>query len=89
MKHAMIDGTAVSSMADIHAALAQELAFPDWYGGNLDALHDCLTALREEATITLVYGEMLMETLGPAYARLCRVLSDSAAENPYLNIQLE
>ena len=24
-------------------ALQRDLAFPDWFGGNLDALHDCLT----------------------------------------------
>lgn len=24
-------------------ALRRDLAFPDWFGGNLDALHDCLT----------------------------------------------
>lgn len=24
-------------------ALKRDLAFPDWFGGNLDALHDCLT----------------------------------------------
>ena len=39
MKFAIIDGRTVTSMADVHAALAQQLAFPEWYGGNLDALH--------------------------------------------------
>jgi RNAse (barnase) inhibitor barstar len=24
-------------------ALQRDLVFPDWFGGNLDALHDCLT----------------------------------------------
>ena len=45
MKFAIIDGSTVTSMADVHAALAQQLAFPEWYGGNLDALHDCFTDL--------------------------------------------
>ena len=26
-------------------AVSRDLAFPDWFGGNLDALHDCLTDL--------------------------------------------
>lgn len=26
-------------------ALSRDLAFPEWFGGNLDALHDCLTDL--------------------------------------------
>src|SRR5438876_1591342 len=31
--------------ADMHAALAAELAFPDYYGRNLNALNDCLSDL--------------------------------------------
>lgn len=88
MRIAIIDGSAVTSMADIHTALAWQLSFPAWYGGNLDALHDCLTDLHEETVVSLVHGETLLETLGPAYTRLCRVLSDSAEENPYLTVQL-
>lgn len=26
-------------------AMSRDLGFPDWFGGNLDALHDCLTDL--------------------------------------------
>lgn len=88
MRIAIIDGSAITSMTDIHAALAQQLSFPAWYGGNLDALHDCLTDLHEETMVSLVHGEALQDTLGPAYTRLCRVLSDSAEENPYLSVQL-
>ncbi|MBO2517594.1 MAG: hypothetical protein CW338_10070, partial [Clostridiales bacterium] len=29
----------------IHAALKDALHFPDWYGKNLDALHDMLTEM--------------------------------------------
>ena len=88
MRIAIIDGSAITSMTDIHAALAQQLSFPAWYGGNLDALHDCLTGLHQETVVSLIHGEALQETLGPAYTRLCRVLSDSAEENPYLTVQL-
>ena len=88
MKFAILDGNSVTSMEDIHQSLAQQLDFPAWYGGNLDALHDCLSDLHEETTISLVHGEALLETLGPAYGRLCRVLSDSAEENPYLKLHL-
>ena len=88
MNHVLIDGSADSSMADIHAMLARELEFPAWYGNNLDALHDCLTALTEETGIYILHADALMATLGPAYTRLCRVLTDSAEENPYLQIQI-
>ena len=88
MKQVIINGAAVTSMADIHRILAEELAFPEWYGGNLDALHDCLTEIHEETAIAILQPESLLETLGSGYARLCRVLTDSAEENPYLTIQL-
>ena len=88
MKFAIIDGNAVTSMEDIHKLLAQQLEFPEWYGGNLDALHDCLTDLHEEADVSIVHSEALLETLGPAYVRLSRVLSDAADENPYLKLHL-
>ena len=88
MKFAVIDGNSVASMEDIHRTLAQQLAFPEWYGGNLDALHDCLTDLHEETDLSIVHPEALLETLGPAYVRLTRVLSDAAEENPYLKLHL-
>lgn len=88
MKQVTINGAAVASMADIHRILAEELAFPEWYGNNLDALHDCLTEIGEETAITVLQPEALLETLGSGYTRLCRVLADSAEENPYLTVQL-
>ena len=88
MKFASIDGISVTSMEDIHNILAQQLEFPAWYGGNLDALHDCLTELHEETDLSIIHPEALLETLDPAYVRLCRVLSDAAEENPYLKLHL-
>ena len=88
MREIVIDGRAVRSMEDIHSRLKTELSFPHWYGNNLDALHDCLTELAGETCIEIFRPELLAETLGSGYVRLCRVLSDSAEENPYLQIQL-
>lgn len=88
MKFAIIDGNSVTSMEDIHASLARQLEFPEWYGGNLDALHDCLTDFHEDVDVSIVHPEALFETLGNAYVRLTRVLSDAAEENPYLKLHL-
>ena len=88
MKFAIIDGNTVASMEDVHKTLAQQLNFPEWYGGNLDALHDCLTDLHDDVDVSVVHADTLLETLGPAYVRLCRVLSDVAEENPYLKLHL-
>ena len=88
MKYAMIEGAAVGSMDRLHRLLAEQLDFPAWYGGNLDALYDCLTDLTEETTVILFHSQAVAETLGAGYDRFCRVLKDAAAENPKLHIQL-
>ena len=88
MRYAIIEGAAVGSMDRLHRLLAEQLDFPDWYGGNLDALYDCLTDLTEETTVILFHSQALAETLGTAYTRFCRVLTDAAAENPRLDIHI-
>ena len=88
MRYAIIEGAAVGSMARLHRLLAEQLDFPDWYGGNLDALYDCLTDLTEETSTILLHSQALTETLGTSYGRFCRVLTDAAAENPNLHIQI-
>lgn len=40
-----IDLAAVRSKQELLDAIARELAFPDWFGSNWDALEDCLTDL--------------------------------------------
>jgi ribonuclease inhibitor len=66
------------SMDAIHAQLARELAFPDWYGKNLDALHDCLTERKDPVEFTLLHPE--------ERPVLVRVLKDAAEENPNICI---
>lgn len=39
-----LDGTEIKSIEQLHALLKAELQFPEYYGENLNALWDCLTA---------------------------------------------
>ena len=84
MREITINCAEIRSVADLHGLLAEELAFPAWYGGNLDALHDCLTAICEETRITFLH----FPALPFPSAGLLRVLRDSEQENPHLEISL-
>ena len=56
----VLDLSAVESAEDLHREIARCLAFPAWYGGNLDALHDCLTDLSEPSELVLRGGNPLL-----------------------------
>lgn len=86
MKNVTIEASEVYCIEDIHKLLAEELEFPDYYGMNLDALHDCLGDISEETSITVMGAELLYEQLGTGYEKLMRVLNDSAVENDFLYI---
>ena len=87
MRIAILDGDAISTVEELHAALARELDLPKWYGGNLDALYDCLTDLDEETILRVVHPEALEEKLGQTARGLWRVLSDAEAETSWLQVE--
>ena len=86
MKEVFLRGGELQSMAEVHRVFAECLRFPDWYGGNLDALHDLLTAENEEVRIVLWEEELLRDALGARYRALRRVLTDSAEENDRISL---
>lgn len=77
-KRFIIDLTSVKSAAGLHAALRRALPLPDYYGDNLDALHDVLTEFG--ATWTLIFR-------GTPPAGLREVCEDSVEETPGLVVQ--
>ena len=85
MRTVYLDCRACSDRSVFHKALACALEFPKWYGGNLDALYDCLTGLKQETCLQL----RGMTALGDYGIRLRRCLQDAAAENPKLQLQME
>ncbi|MGN0687152.1 MAG: barstar family protein [Oscillospiraceae bacterium] len=81
-----LDCTAISDKQALHSALAQGLCFPDWYGGNLDALYDCLTGITDETHITISDEQALAEKLGSYAASFTKVILRAAADNEKLSI---
>ncbi|WP_145146969.1 barstar family protein [Paenibacillus xylanexedens] len=47
MNTVILDGVDFASSAELHQQLKEKLALPDFYGGSLDALWDCLTGTIE------------------------------------------
>lgn len=83
---AIIDGNEIGDRDALHDALARQLALPDWYGRNLDALYDCLTDLREPSEIRLTNTAALFDHLGGYAGRFLAALHDACGENPRLRL---
>ena len=89
MKHITLDCRGFVPRSELHRILGEALSFPDHYGNNLDALHDCLTSLPNETELVLQHWEAAAEGLGRYAIGLKRVLEDSQEENPRLKIIFE
>ena len=76
-----LDARRMNRKKEAHIYLKEQLGFPDYYGNNLDALHDCLTDLRD-AQVEFEH----MEEAGEYFAKVYRVFRDAARENPELTL---
>ena len=55
-KKYLIDFNNVKNHQDIHLIITSSLGFPDYYGCNLDALHECLTEMLVEKCYIEIRG---------------------------------
>ena len=85
----VLDSGSVGNRETLHHVLAAGLQFPDWYGGNLDALHDCLTEINQPTELVIRGSDTLETALGSYAAAFRRVLTDSAAQNDALTVTWE
>jgi hypothetical protein len=64
MKKIKLDFNKIVSIEDLHKELKEKMGFPEFYGGNVNALIDCLSAMRypdeEMSKITLGNEEVLL-----------------------------
>lgn len=78
---AYVDGWNHQSKAEFLVAVGDALAFPDWYGANLDAFADCLNDHPRGSTVLLWDGWATMARAEPrAFADILEI----AAERAYL-----
>jgi len=90
MKEVRIIGARCMSQETLHAFIAKKLGFPDYYGGNLAALADCLSELGEPTRITFAIGENDIEPGMQAYLlRFVQVCAREALANENLSLVIE
>ena len=54
MQTVCLDGSLYHTPAQVHEALARMLALPAYYGGNADALNDCLSERRQPVSLWIM-----------------------------------
>lgn len=88
MKEIIIDGSAVFTSPDLHEVLANALAFPAYYGKNLDALYDCLTEICEDTHLELRNWHHIEFHLKDYSGKAVYVFHCATEENPHLTVTL-
>ena len=73
----ILDANTMEDRDALHAAIKTQLGLPDYYGGNLDALNDCLGERRERELIVIRRFSDFAENLGPYGLKLLQVFSDN------------
>lgn len=84
-----LEGARMTDRAGAHDHLKERLELPEWYGRNLDALYDLLTAWGSPAEIVVRDPAAIQENLGRYGTALLGTLQDAAENNPNLTIILE
>ena len=87
MKQITIDCAAIDSRDTFHDILAQALSLPEWYGRNLDALHDLLAATTGETVLTFSEWLHAEEVLGRYALMAKKAMTHAASKNSNLNIE--
>lgn len=88
MKKITIDCIDISSPEDFHRRIAEEMAFPEDYGENLDALFDCLTSHRTDLELIFNGWHPLSYSLKDYGEKILYVFRCAAEENPHLTFTL-
>ena len=86
MEEIIIDCSRIRTRDDLHTLFREALAFPDWYGRNLDALYDCLTEV--SGKVRLLSWEAAENRLGVYGKKTKKVIAAAALHNESLDLYL-
>lgn len=80
MKKITLDFENISGKEEMHKYLAEKFEFPDYYGGNLDALYECLYEITSPTAVNIVNAT-------DEYAeRIANVITAAEEENDNLAV---
>ena len=86
MEEKIIDCNQIRTKEDLHRIFRETLTFPEWYGDNLDALHDCLTEITGK--VRLLDWETAEARLGTYGQKAKKVIAAAALHNENLDLYL-
>ena len=79
MRYISLDLRKFTSEKEAYRILKRKFDFPDYFGGNLDALHDCLTDIASDTEVTLLYRGAEAEGCRPIVSVLLASVQENAA----------
>lgn len=88
MRRIVIDGRKMDSRKEVHTYFKESLSLPDYFGNNLDALHDCLGEIGEQTHLVICHFNELEKKLGVYAGNLLKVITDAARDNLFLTVTL-
>lgn len=90
MNTVYIDTKKINSVQLLQDYLKEQLELPSYYGGNLDAMYDALTTIREDTEIYISKYENATDRSFNRYMeRFLHVLHDAEMENEYLTVIID
>ena len=87
MRRVTIDARGADTIAEVQRRIHEAFGFPEYYGRNLDALHDMLCAEDRPTHIELLVDEEPEEALAAYLPRLVQVMADAAQRNDRLEYE--
>ena len=76
----VLDGKRMGERESLHAEIKRKFRLPEYYGGNLDALNDCLGERRERDLVVISHAGEFFQDCGPYALKLLQVFSDNGLQ---------
>jgi ribonuclease inhibitor len=86
MDTVVLDGKRFINRKEAHKYMKERFRFPDYYGGNLDALWDLLTE-RHEIEIVIENEDAMIKHLGNYGKKILSVFEDLSREIPTIVVK--